>query len=77
MLTKIFRYRDLHAAGILTSRVDQKNKIEKHGFPEGRRAPGSNNVYWLAHEVNAWLEAQPRASETKPAQRRRQEARCG
>jgi predicted DNA-binding transcriptional regulator AlpA len=66
MLHTRYRLSDLSDHNIADSHTQVGRLIKDHGFPEGRRAPGTNVVYWLAHEVNAWLEAQPPASETKP-----------
>ena len=61
------RFADLKARGIVNNRVTLKRRIEKDGFPPGKRT-GPNEVSWIEEEVDAWREGCPDAGpNTSPA----------
>jgi predicted DNA-binding transcriptional regulator AlpA len=58
------RFPDLVAVGIVRNRTTLRNKIEKDGFPPGKRT-GPNERTWSESEVQAYVDACP--VEPKPA----------
>jgi predicted DNA-binding transcriptional regulator AlpA len=58
MVTRLLRYRDLEAAGIVASWTALRYKIKKNGFPSGRYI-GPNSRAWTVDEVQQWLDARP------------------
>jgi hypothetical protein len=56
MATKLLRYRDLEAAGIVGNRMRLKRLVEAEGFPSGFMLSANTRV-WQADEVQAWLDA--------------------
>ena len=61
------RFADLKARGIVNNRVTLKRRIEKDGFPRGKRT-GPNEVSWTEEEIDTWREGCPVAGpNTSPA----------
>jgi predicted DNA-binding transcriptional regulator AlpA len=58
MVTRLLRYRDLEAAGIVNSWTALRYKIKHNGFPLGRYI-GANSRAWTVDEVQQWLDALP------------------
>ena len=55
---EFYRYRELEAAGIVSSRFDLHNKIHKHGFPKPLKdgATMQAAAFWRKSAVHAWLD---------------------
>jgi len=58
MTTRLLRYRDLVAQGIVRNRMTLKRRIEKDGFPAGRMT-GPNERTWNEAEINDWYRTRP------------------
>jgi hypothetical protein len=52
------RFADLKARGIVNNRMTLKHRIEKDGFPRGKRT-GPNEVSWTEEEIDAWRDSRP------------------
>jgi predicted DNA-binding transcriptional regulator AlpA len=78
MVCRQLRYNDLHAKGVVKSRAQLKNLIEKYNFPPGRML-GPNTRTWDEPVIDEWMESCPTAS-TMPlrggAKRRAEQARA-
>lgn len=59
-MTKIIRFNDLKARGIVSNWNTLLRWIEHEGFPPGRRM-GANTRAWTEAEVDAWIAARPTA----------------
>jgi predicted DNA-binding transcriptional regulator AlpA len=60
MPTKLVRFSDLEARGIITSWPMLKRRIERDNFPRGRMI-GPNSRAWTEQEVEAWIASRPAA----------------
>lgn len=56
--TKVLRFSDLEARGIVKSRVQLGNLIRNEGFPPGRLI-GKNSRAWTPEEISDWWESRP------------------
>ena len=65
-MTRLLRYRDLRARGIVDNRPQLGRLKEKHGFPPGRMLSPNTRV-WTEAEVDDWIASLPVA--TGPALR--------
>jgi predicted DNA-binding transcriptional regulator AlpA len=54
----LLRYADLKARGVVSSRQQLKNLVEKYGFPPGRLLSANTRV-WTDEEYAAWLDSRP------------------
>jgi predicted DNA-binding transcriptional regulator AlpA len=57
-MTRLLRYRDLKARGIVHNRMTLRRRIRKDGFPAGRMT-GPNERTWTEQEVDAWIGSRP------------------
>jgi predicted DNA-binding transcriptional regulator AlpA len=62
---KFLRFRDLQEAGIVASWPMLARRIERDGFPPGRKL-GPNSRAWTEQEVRAWLDSRPTARKAAP-----------
>jgi predicted DNA-binding transcriptional regulator AlpA len=62
--TKLLRYPDLVARGVVASRMTLKRLIDVQGFPPGRLIT-PNSRAWTEDEVDEWIASRPIAR--KPA----------
>jgi predicted DNA-binding transcriptional regulator AlpA len=60
-MTKIIRFNDLKARGIVSNWNTLLRWVEHEGFPPGRRL-SSNTRGWTCEEVDAWVASRPLAS---------------
>jgi predicted DNA-binding transcriptional regulator AlpA len=60
MTTKLLRFRDLQARGIINNWPSLKARINRDGFPPGRMI-GPNSRAWTEAEVDAWIKSRPTA----------------
>jgi hypothetical protein len=60
-----YRFKDLKAAGFVSSRGDLNRKQRLHGFPRPIKT-GDRSAWWDSDVVDAWLEARA-ALRDKPA----------
>jgi len=81
MPTKLVRFPDLKARGIINSWPMLKRRIQRDGFPPGRMI-GSNSRAWTESEIEQWLDSRPLAgpaprgaAKVKHEQRKEQAAR--
>jgi Prophage CP4-57 regulatory protein (AlpA) len=59
-MTKLLRFRDLQARGIINNWPSLKARINRDGFPPGRMI-GPNSRAWTEAEVDAWIKSRPTA----------------
>jgi predicted DNA-binding transcriptional regulator AlpA len=62
---KFLRFRDLQEAGIVASWPMLSRRIERDGFPPGRKL-GPNTRVWTEQEVRAWLDSRPTTRKAAP-----------
>jgi len=62
---KFLRFRDLQDAGIITSWPMLTRRMERDGFPPGRKL-GPNTRVWSEDEIQAWLDGRPTARKAGP-----------
>jgi predicted DNA-binding transcriptional regulator AlpA len=81
MPTKLVRFPDLKARGIINSWPMLKRRIQRDGFPPGRMI-GPNSRAWTESEIEQWLDSRPLAgpaprgaAKVKHEQRKEQAAR--
>jgi len=81
MPTKLVRFPDLKARGIIKSWPMLKRRIQRDGFPPGRMI-GPNSRAWTESEIEQWLDSRPLAgpaprgaAKVKHEQRKEQAAR--
>jgi len=81
MPTKLVRFPDLKARGIINSWPMLKRRIQRDGFPPGRMI-GPNSRAWTESEIEQWLDSRPLAgpaprgaAKAKHEQRKEQAAR--
>jgi hypothetical protein len=72
-MTKLLRFRDLQARGIINNWPSLKARITRDGFPPGSMI-GPNTRAWTEAEVDAWIKSRPTAG---PAPRGAAKARRG
>jgi predicted DNA-binding transcriptional regulator AlpA len=60
MPTKLVRFPDLKARGIINSWPMLKRRIQRDGFPPGRMI-GPNSRAWTESEIEQWLDSRPLA----------------
>ena len=60
-MTKIIRFNDLKARGIVSNWNTLLRWIEHEGFPPGRML-ASNTRAWTDEEIDAWVASRPLAS---------------
>ncbi len=71
-LPRFVRYRDLHAAGIVTNWQQLNNLIDEYGFPPGQLLSPNTRV-WAVHDVEAWLASRPTERKIVAPRRHQQE----
>jgi len=59
-MTKIIRFNDLKARGIVANWNTLLRWIESDNFPPGRKL-GANTRAWTETEVEAWIQSRPLA----------------
>jgi len=64
-MTKLLRFTDLKARGIITSWAALKIAVDKRNFPPGRMA-GPKTRVWTEAEVDDWVASLPSALDAKP-----------
>ena len=69
MIPRQLRFQDLKELGIVESRPQLKNIVEKRGFPRGKLI-GPNTRTYDEPAIAAWLNSRP--TDPKPAPRRKQ-----
>jgi hypothetical protein len=57
-MTRFLRFSDLQERGIIPNWPTLKARIQKHGFPPGRKL-GPNTRAWTEAEVDAWIASRP------------------
>ena len=62
---KFLRFCDLQEAGIVASWPMLSRRVERDGFPPGRKL-GPNTRVWTEQEVRAWLDSRPTARKPPP-----------
>jgi predicted DNA-binding transcriptional regulator AlpA len=74
-MTRLLRFKDLQAGGIINSWPMLKRRIAKDGFPPGRMV-GPNTRCWIEAEVDEWIASRPTAGPPPKgiAAKRRREA---
>jgi predicted DNA-binding transcriptional regulator AlpA len=72
-MTKLLRFRDLQARGIVKTWPTLKARIKRDGFPPGRMT-GPNTRTWTEDEVDEWIRSCPTAG---PAPRGAAKSRRG
>jgi predicted DNA-binding transcriptional regulator AlpA len=68
-MTKLLRFADLKAAGIINSWPMLRRRMERDGFPPGRLL-GPNTRAWPEEEIERWLASRPTAKKTAPRRKR-------
>lgn len=66
MTSKLLRFNDLKARGIVTNHPTLKRLVDKHNFPPGRWL-GENSRFWTESEIDEWLAARPLAGHREEA----------
>jgi predicted DNA-binding transcriptional regulator AlpA len=67
MLSRLLRFRDLKARGLVNNWVTLNRWIQEQGFPPGRLL-GPNTRVWTEAEIEAWVASRPVAkTDTKAA----------
>ena len=56
-MSKLLRFNDLKARGVVTNRPTLYRWIKDRNFPKGIKL-GANTRVWPEDEVDAWIEAQ-------------------
>lgn len=60
-MTKIIRFNDLKARGIVSNWNTLLRWIEHEGFPPGRMAAANTRI-WLESEIEDWIASRPLAT---------------
>lgn len=58
MGSKLLRFADLKAAGIVSNHPQLKRMVLRYGFPPGIKL-GENTTAWRPDEVEVWLASRP------------------
>jgi hypothetical protein len=58
MASQYLRFRDLQARGIITSWPVLKQRVDRDGFPPGKKV-GPNTRIWEDTEVYEWVDSRP------------------
>jgi len=62
-MIRLLRFKDLQARGIITSWPMLKHRVDRDGFPPGRKT-GPNERTWIEAEVDAWIKSRPTGGTT-------------
>jgi predicted DNA-binding transcriptional regulator AlpA len=58
MLSRLLRFRDLKARGLVNNWVTLSRWVQEQGFPPGRLL-GPNTRVWTEAEIEAWVVSRP------------------
>jgi len=59
-MTVLLRFADLKARGIVNNWMTLSRRVERDGFPPGKKL-GPNTRVWTEAEIEAWLQSRPTA----------------